>query len=382
MYSSVPLASDKSRESLRLGHLPRADPGRGRCADRPLNQKVGSRTGYRTRLVEIPEAVHGAIHEALAVQTWVSPTMPFLVGSLADMRKSRGMNTMINDGENGASRSMTGKTRSCINETAQLRTASASSPSDTTQNAGFSSALAATPEAASSVALSSSLKHISVARELALDIIEGRWESSQSFTLEDIQHRFDVSRTVAREVTRLLSDVGAIKVRRRKGINPQPTSMWTALNPVVIEWMLHSSKRSEELRALTELRLAVEPIAAAKAAEHAPVEIKSRMPVLAREMRKAGESGDLDDFHAMDIEFHSLLLKYSGNDLFAALSDIVATILRGRVEIGLYPQRPEPEALAAHEEVAEGIWRSDPSVAREGMRRIVDEVDEAISQFI
>ncbi|MFT8857566.1 FadR/GntR family transcriptional regulator [Bifidobacterium aquikefiri] len=313
------------------------------------------------------------------------------------MRKSKGTNTMINDGENGASRSMTGKTRSRINETAQLRTASdpsslasssiapsspASSPSDTTQNAGFLSALTATPEAASSVSLPSSLKHISVARELALDIIEGRWESSQSFTLEDIQHRFDVSRTVAREVTRLLSDVGAIKVRRRKGINPQPTSMWAALNPVVIEWMLHSSKRSEELRALTELRLAVEPIAAAKAAEHAPVEIKSRMPVLAREMRKAGESGDLDDFHAMDIEFHSLLLKYSGNDLFAALSDIVATILRGRVEIGLYPQRPEPEALAAHEEVAEGIWRSDPSVAREGMRRIVDEVDEAISQSI
>ncbi|MFT8592946.1 MAG: FCD domain-containing protein [Bifidobacterium sp.] len=230
------------------------------------------------------------------------------------------------------------------------------------------------------VASSPSSKHIPVAQELALDMIEGRWNGDRNLTLEDIQLRFQVSRTVAREVARLLSDVGAVTVRRRMGICPQPLDMWSSLNPVVIEWKLHSSRRREALLALTELRLAVEPVAAAKAAERAPIEIRSRMPVLAQEMRKAGESGRLDDFHTMDIEFHSLLLRYSGNDLFAALSDIVATILRGRVEIGMYPRRPQPEALDAHQEVAEGIWRGDPVAARQGMRRIVDEVDDAIAR--
>lgn len=225
----------------------------------------------------------------------------------------------------------------------------------------------------------SSPKHIPVAQELALDIIEGRWTEERNLTLEDIQLRFQVSRTVAREVARLLSDVGAVTVRRRMGISPRPLGTWSALNPVVIEWKLHSSKRRDALLALTELRLAVEPIAAAKSAEHAPIEIRSRMPILAQEMRKAGESGRLDDFHSMDIEFHSLLLRYSGNDLFAALSDIVATILRGRVEIGLYPKRPEPKALDAHQEVAEGIWKGDAAMAREGMRKIVDEVESAVS---
>jgi DNA-binding FadR family transcriptional regulator len=38
--------------------------------------------------------------------------------------------------------------------------------------------------------------------------------------------------------------------------------------------------------------------------------------------------------------------------------------------------------LDAHQEVADGVLKGDPAMAREGMRRIVDEVDEAVSQNI
>ncbi|MCI2149337.1 FadR/GntR family transcriptional regulator [Bifidobacterium crudilactis] len=226
------------------------------------------------------------------------------------------------------------------------------------------------------------LMHTPVAQELAIDIIEGRWEIGRPVTLEEIQRRFSISRTVAREVARQLQSVGAVEVRKRLGIVSRPVSEWSALNTQVVNWKLHSNQRRSQLISLTELRLAVEPAAAAGAAAHAPMDVKAKVAVLAVEMRKTGEQGMLEQFHEYDIEFHSLLLKYSGNELFAALADVVSTILRGRVEIGMYPQQPEPEALDAHQEVADGVLKGDPAMAREGMRRIVDEVDEAVSQNI
>jgi DNA-binding FadR family transcriptional regulator len=223
------------------------------------------------------------------------------------------------------------------------------------------------------------LMHLPVAQELAIDIIEGRWAVGEPITLENIQQRFSISRTVAREVARQLQSVGAVQVRKRLGIVAQSVEDWSALNPQVVNWKLHSKQRKSQLISLTELRLAVEPAAAAGAAINAPMDVRAKVAVLAVEMRKRGEKGDLDEFHNLDIQFHSLLLKYSGNELFAGLSDIVSTILRGRVEIGMYPQQPAPEALDAHQEVADGVLQGDPNKAREGMRRIVDEVDKAVS---
>ncbi|MCP8614207.1 hypothetical protein J1F30_003240 [Bifidobacterium asteroides] len=51
------------------------------------------------------------------------------------------------------------------------------------------------------------------------------------------------------------------------------------------------------------------------------------------------------------------MLKYSGNELFASLSPLVNTMLSSRVELGMYPAKPRPEALEAHDQVAEGYGR-------------------------
>lgn len=106
--------------------------------------------------------------------------------------------------------------------------------------------------------------------------------------------------------------------------------------------------------------------------------MKSRLPLLAAELRHTGENGGLDEFHKLDIEFHSLILRNSGNEMFASLSTIIATVLSGRVELHMYPQKPKPEALDAHDAVAQAIWQSSPDNARQAMHRIVDEVAETL----
>ena len=99
-----------------------------------------------------------------------------------------------------------------------------------------------------------------VCRTLAIEMLDGKWPAGESLTLEDVQNRFGISRTVAREVAKTLESMGAVTVRRRVGLVARPFSDWQALNHQVIEWRLHSTQRERQLSSLTELRLAVEPI--------------------------------------------------------------------------------------------------------------------------
>ena len=82
-----------------------------------------------------------------------------------------------------------------------------------------------------------------VCRTLAIEMLDGKWPAGESLTLEDVQNRFGISRTVAREVAKTLESMGAVTVRRRVGLVARPFSDWQALNHQVIEWRLHSTQR-------------------------------------------------------------------------------------------------------------------------------------------
>ena len=226
----------------------------------------------------------------------------------------------------------------------------------------------------------------SVSQTLAIEMLDGIWQAGDSLTLEDMQSRFGISRTVAREVAKTLESLSAVWVRRRVGLVARPFSEWQALNRQVIEWRLHSTQREQQLYSLTELRLAVEPAAAASAARLAPIDVKAKFPVYAAQMRQAAETREegedgLSRFHELDVEFHSLILRESGNELFAALAGTIATVLRGRVELGKYPMKPKPAALDAHDAVADAIAKGEPERARTAMLDIVDEVARALKFF-
>lgn len=225
-----------------------------------------------------------------------------------------------------------------------------------------------------------SLLHHTVSRTLGIEIIDGEWATETAQTLEEIQSRFNVSRTVAREASRQLEAMGLIRTRRRLGLIAQSSEHWSVLDTQLIDWRLHSRDREAQIYSLTQLRLAVEPAAAESAARFASIHTRAQLLPLASEMRRTGEAGLLTEFLDHDIEFHSLLLRSCGNELFAALADIVAVVLQGRTELGLMPSQPKPEALAGHEEVAQAVFRGDPEGARLAMEGILHEVREAFSQ--
>jgi DNA-binding FadR family transcriptional regulator len=225
--------------------------------------------------------------------------------------------------------------------------------------------------------------HSAVVDTLGLRITGGALEPGRVLTLESISAEFGVSRTVAREAMRVLEGLGLVRSGRRVGLVVLGIESWQVLDPRVIAWRLQGAGRVDQLRSLTEMRHAVEPLAAAGAARHAPPVVRARLGEIAARMRALGEAGegDHEEFLGLDVEMHELLLRHSGNELFGALTDVVAAVLSGRTALGLMPASPVPGALEQHEAVARAVAGGDADAARRAMDAIVGEVQEALDQL-
>lgn len=216
--------------------------------------------------------------------------------------------------------------------------------------------------------------HRGVLEQLGPDIITGTYPPGHVLTLERLCSDFAVSRTVAREVVQVLASMGLVESRRRTGVTVRPAECWNVFDPSVIRWRLAGPERASQLRQLTELRAAIEPLAAAGAARNANDSQRKRLMDLAVLLEETGSKGDLDTFLDHDVEFHHLVLESSGNDMFAGLSDVVEEVLRGRTHHHLMPAHPKAEARRLHEVVADAIAEGEPEVAQASMTAIVAEV--------
>lgn len=220
--------------------------------------------------------------------------------------------------------------------------------------------------------------HDPVLEKLGTEIASGELPAGHVLTLDGIQERFGVSRTVARETMRILESMGLVESRRRVGITVRPFESWNVFDPRVIWWRLAGPGRGAQLRTLTELRIAVEPLAAGAAARSATTAQRARVVELAGTLRRLGEAAELTEFMELDVEYHALLLQASGNEMFGALADVVAAVLRGRTQLGLMPHQPVPQALDLHEAVAHAVAGGHSAEAERAMRELLAEVRTAM----
>lgn len=203
---------------------------------------------------------------------------------------------------------------------------------------------------------------------VARKIVSGVIPAGDVLSLASLQEDFSISRTVAREVMRMLESVGLVTSQRSVGLIVLPQTSWAVLDTRVIEWRLAGAGRESQLRSLIELRAAVEPVAAAAAARKATSEQRAELLEHAALLSSLGSAdAQHDEFTETDIKFHTLLLTASGNELFTALRDVLAVTLTGRLRHGLMPKHARPEALSAHLEVASAVSEADTARAFETM---------------
>lgn len=217
--------------------------------------------------------------------------------------------------------------------------------------------------------------HGKVLEVLGGEIAAGTHAPGGVLRIEQLEERFGISRSVAREVVRTLASIRLVVGRKRVGIVVRPREEWNSFDPMLIRWRL-AADRSAELKTLAELRTAVEPVAAAAAAGRAEDDHVARLVALSERMVATSRAGDLDAFMDADVEFHRLILTASGNEMFAQLHEVVEELLRWRAGHGLMPVHPRPVAVRLHCEIAECIRAGDKIRAEWAMRELVAEALE------
>ncbi|MGE0219819.1 FadR/GntR family transcriptional regulator [Mycolicibacterium sp.] len=221
--------------------------------------------------------------------------------------------------------------------------------------------------------------HGNLLTALGTAIVAGKYPPGQVLTLEGVSADHGVSRSVAREAIRVLESMGMVASRRRVGITVQPSHRWNVFDPSLIRWRLDSGDRAAQLTSLSELRRGFEPAAAALAARRADPHQCRIMAAAVSDMVVHGRSGDLEAYLVADKIFHRTMLEASGNEMFRALDGVVAEVLNGRTHHGMMPDRPNPAAIALHDEVARAIRLGDPDAAERAMRAIIDEAASAVA---
>ncbi|WP_329035824.1 FCD domain-containing protein [Streptomyces sp. NBC_00178] len=205
--------------------------------------------------------------------------------------------------------------------------------------------------------------HTHVLDTLGLEIAAGDSPPGTVLRTDEVAQRFDVSRTVVREVIRVLESMHLVESRRRVGVTVRPADEWNVYDPQVIRWRLAGSDRPRQLRSLTVLRSAVEPVAAGLAARHATAAQCAELTQCALGMVATSRGRQLEGYLRHDIAFHRIVLNASGNEMFARLGDVVAEVLAGRTHHQVMFEDPDPAAVTLHVRVAEAVREGDAAAA-------------------
>ncbi|MET9379502.1 FadR/GntR family transcriptional regulator [Streptomyces sp. NPDC002928] len=212
--------------------------------------------------------------------------------------------------------------------------------------------------------------HGRVLESLGPAITAGEYPPGSVLRTDELAQRFEVSRSVMREAVRVLESMHLVESRRRVGVTVLPTVEWNVYDPQVIRWRLAGADRPRQLRSLTVLRSAVEPVAAGLAAKHATPEQCAELTECALGMVANSRGHRLEGYLIHDIAFHRVILAASGNEMFARLGDVVAEVLAGRTHHEVMFEDPDPAAVTLHVQLAEAVREGDAERAEELTRQI------------
>ena len=202
-------------------------------------------------------------------------------------------------------------------------------------------------------------------------IVTGDYENQRFPTEAELAAQHTVSRSVTREAVKMLTAKGLLTARPRKGTTVQPPSCWNLFDPDVLRWLLERKFSLELLRQFSELRIAIEPEAAALAARTADAAAVAGIRS-GYERMEAAEARAEDTLEA-DIAFHVAILQASANPFYMQFRDVVATALRTSIRF-TNRFKGRSASLPAHHAVLAAIEAGDPAAARDLMATIISEV--------
>lgn len=214
--------------------------------------------------------------------------------------------------------------------------------------------------------------------EIGQRIIRGKYRTEEVLpTEEQLSAELNVSRGVLREAIKVLTQKGLIQTRPRVGTQVLRRENWNLFDPDVLVWRLQIEDKTTFLKNVTEVRRLIESEAARQAARRATdaeiADIKGTLSQM-QTLLNDGNRYVYQEYLAMDILFHSKILKASHNELLSQIGSTVRNAVHKARESDTPDIGIQKESLPFHGAIVDGIYHKDPVAAYKASQEMFDNV--------
>jgi len=188
--------------------------------------------------------------------------------------------------------------------------------------------------------------------------------------------KYSVSRSVVRDAVKILVGKGLLEVRRGIGTRVRARRSWGLLDDDVLAWHQSSSVSPEFLQQLYEVRVIIEPKAAAWAATRGSDEDLNG--IMAAQVQMETVQGAIEDFVIADAVFHRCVLRASKNEVLCSMEGVIFSALLNSIRVTNLDPDYNKVALPFHRDVAEAIVARDASAAEKAMNVLLSDTQDRL----
>ncbi|MFE6957071.1 GntR family transcriptional regulator [Streptomyces sp. NPDC057696] len=197
--------------------------------------------------------------------------------------------------------------------------------------------------------------------QLRQAILQGDMAPAQRLVENELAEEFGVTRASVRAALIDLAAEGLVERIRNRGSRVRVVTV-------------------EEAVAITECRMALEGLCAAKAAVAASDEQLAQLADVGAAMTKAVADGEPVTYSELNQQLHFLIREFSGQPVALELLDrLNGQLVRHRFQLALRPGRPQ-QSLGEHLAMIEAITARDPKAAEAAVRAHLTGVIDALRE--
>jgi DNA-binding GntR family transcriptional regulator len=198
-----------------------------------------------------------------------------------------------------------------------------------------------------------------VTEALRAAILAGEYAPRQRLIEADLCDRFGTSRFILRSALQDLAGQGLVEFQRNKGARVREISLDEAIE-------------------ITEVRILLEGLVAARAAERVTRSDSAMLRTLVRDMRTAVDRSELMAYSDLNARLHSAIRDIAAHETASRLlRELRDQTVRHQFSLSLVPGRPSV-SLPQHEAIVAAITAREPQDAERAMHRHLQSVIEAL----
>ncbi|MEV6790793.1 GntR family transcriptional regulator [Streptomyces sp. NPDC051320] len=200
-----------------------------------------------------------------------------------------------------------------------------------------------------------------VAHVIRQAITSGEFGPNQRLVEAELSQQFGAGRAAVRNALAQLTTEGLVEHIPNRGARVRAVSLAEAIE-------------------ITEVRMALEGLCAARAAERATDEDRVELREIGARMQQAVATGDVFGYSDLNRELHSRILAISGqNTASAVLERLHGQNVRHQFRLAMHPGRPHV-SLPQHLAVIEALCTADSAAAESAMRAHLHSVIETLPE--